>query len=295
MTARADRLRAAVLAAVVVAALVVATGLGLAAAARYLAAPVTDDGLITLLVIGSDAGPPRGGSPLSGARADGLHLVVVSADRQRASILDFQRDSYVPVPGKGTTKINACLNAGPDNCVATLEALVGIDIDHWFLTDFRGLAAGIDAIGGLHLDVEQRLSDPFSGTDLHPGPQLLNGGQALAYSRDRKSRAGGDKGRAAAHSRMLMSLHAQLTAEQPTVTRIAELVGNLRATTVSSAGTDETLRLAYLAMSIPPGNVRAEVADAVGGRAGSASVVFLTDGAHAQFADLRDDGVLVAP
>lgn len=275
-------------------AVLVAATVAAAAAVAYLAAPVRDDGLIVLLVIGSDGGPPRAGSPLS-ARADGLHLLVVSADRQHASILDFQRDSYVPVPGRGRTKINACLNAGPDTCVATIESLTGIDVDHWYATDFRGLAAAIDAIGGLHLDVEQRLKDPFSGTDLQPGPQVVDGGQTLAYTRDRKSRASGDKGRAAAHAKVLQSLHAQLVGEGPSVTRIAELVGYLRATTVSSAETATSLRLALLAMRIPPQNVRSQVADARIGTAGKASVVFLTPTAQAQIADLRDDGILGPP
>ncbi|MBW3672262.1 MAG: hypothetical protein KY432_11400, partial [Acidobacteria bacterium] len=50
------------------------------AAVRYLSAPPGQEGPIVLLVIGSDAGPPRGGDPLTG-RADGLHLLVVSEDR----------------------------------------------------------------------------------------------------------------------------------------------------------------------------------------------------------------------
>lgn len=285
----ASRLRRLAVLAVLAAAAVTATAL--AAGARWFAAPLPGDDPLAVLVIGSDQGPPRSGSPLAG-RADGLHLVVVSPDRRHASILDFPRDLYVPVADGGRTKVNACLVAGPEACVATVEDLTGISVEAYFLTGFRGLAAGIDLVGGLELEVERSLHDPFSGTDLEPGRQRLDGGQVLAYTRDRMSRPRGDIDRSAAHARVLAALHEQVVGERPSVTRIAEYVANLRRTTVSDAGVDLTLRLAYLAARIPPGNVVSEVVDGRLGSAGGASVLFLTDAGRATIADVADDGRL---
>lgn len=277
----------------VAAGLAVVASAAFAAVVGFLAAPVGGDGQIALLALGSDGGPHRAGSPLS-ARADAVHLLVVSPDRRHVSILDFPRDTYVPVPGIGRTKINACLNGGPERCRQAVEKLTGIAVDAWLLTDFRGLQSAIDLYGGLRIDVEQRLRDPFAGTDLHPGPQLLGGGAVLAYTRDRHSRANGDFGRAAAHSRVLTALHRQILGERPSVTRIAELVELLRRTTVSNASPDLELRLAYLALTIPPENVRSAVLDGRSSSAGGASVVVLTDAAHATIADVRADGILGA-
>ncbi len=273
--------------------LAVVASTAFAAVVGFLAAPVGDDGLIALLALGSDGGPHRAGSPLS-ARADAIHLVVISSDRRHVSILDVPRDTYAPVPGRGRTKINACLNRGPQRCVQAVAGLTGIDIDAWFLTDFRGLQSAIDLYGGLRIDVEQRLRDPFSGTDLHPGPQLLGGGAALAYTRDRHSRPNGDVGRTASHSRVLMALHRQILDERPSVTRVAELVELLRRTTVSNATPDLQLRLAYLALTIPPENIRSAVLEGRSSSAGGAYVFVLTPAAQATIADVRADGVLGA-
>ncbi len=273
--------------------LALAAGAALAAVASFLAAPVGSDGMIALLALGSDGGPHRAGSPMS-ARADAIHLLVISSDRRHVSILDIPRDTYVPVPGLGRTKINACLIGGPERCRHAVEELTGIAVDIWLLTDFRGLQSAVDLYGGLRIDVEQRLRDPFAGTDLQPGPQLLGGGAVLAYTRDRHSRANGDFGRTAAHSRVLTALHRQILDERPSVVRVAELVELLRRTTVSNASPDLELRLAYLALTIPPQNVRSIVLDGRSSNTGGASVVVLTDAAHATIADVRTDGILGA-
>lgn len=264
-----------------------------AAVAGLLAAPVGGDGMITLLALGSDAGPHRAGNPLS-ARADAIHLVVISPDRRHVSILDVPRDTYASVPGRGRTKINACLTGGPERCVQAVTGLTGIHIDAWLLTDFRGLQSAIDLYGGLRIDVEQRLRDPFAGTDLQAGPQLLGGGAVLAYARDRHSRPNGDLGRSAAQSRVLMALHRQVLAERPSVTRVAELVELLRRTSVSNASPELELRLAYLALTIPPDNVRSAVLEGRPSSAGGAFVFMLSDAASATISDVRADGVLGA-
>lgn len=268
-------------------ALIVASTTVAWAAERWIAAPVDDDAIV-LLVLGSDAGPNRPGDPLAG-RADGFHLLVVSPDHQHVSIVDVPRDAYVPVPGRGNSKINACLVGGPERCVAAAEGLFGVGVDHWLLTDFQGLAAAIDLYGGLTVDVEQRLQDPFSGTDLQSGPQELDGGQVLAYTRDRKSRPGGDFARTASHSTVLTSLHRQIVSEEPSVTGTAELVEILSSTVVSSMDPGTTLRLAYLSQRIPPENVVTRVLGGVPSSAGGASIVAITDAGRATIADLQDD------
>jgi LCP family protein required for cell wall assembly len=283
------RLLAVVLAVAQVAVLSVATA---TAARRWLAAPLDADDAYVVLVLGSDAGPPRGGSAETG-RADGFHLVVVDADRTTVSILSFPRDSYVEVPGVGRTKINASLVRGPETAVATAEQVTGLDVDDWILTGFHGFIAAIDELGGLSIDVEQRLHDPVgASSDLQPGRQTLTGWQALTYTRDRKSRPDGDFGRAESHARALQAAHAQLVGEAPDVARIMEVVGTLRRHTDTSIRPSRLIRLVALAMTIAPDDVvRARVPGRVG-QAGAASVVHLTDGAQELFRDLREDGVL---
>ncbi|MBW3577706.1 MAG: LCP family protein [Actinobacteria bacterium] len=278
------------------AAAVVATlaGLVLATAAvaaeRLLRAPV-DDGVITLLLLGADEGPYRGGTPLS-ARADAFHLLFVSPDRQHATFVDFPRDAYVPLPGQGRTKINACLASGPDNCVRAVEQNFGVDVDHYLLTDFRGLAYGVEGIGGVEIEVERRLVDAQAEANLQPGRQILDGRQALAFSRARKSRPNGDFGRAGAQARLLTAAHRQVVAGGVGVARAAELAGLVAQTTVTDAPTATLLRYGFAAMTLPPDNVAIVTLPGNVGSAGGASVVFLPDRAYALIRDAADDGVV---
>lgn len=276
----------------VVAQVLLLTAGGALAAKRWVAAPLDGDDDYVLAVIGSDAGPPRSGSALTG-RADAIHIVVVPADRSTVSIVSIPRDAYVPVRGYGTTKINAGLTKGPEAMVGTLEDLTGLDIDDWMVTSFNGFKKGIDALGGLDIDVEQRLNDPRGAhSDLRAGQQVLDGTQALAYTRDRKSRSDGDFGRNRAQAKALEALHAQLRAEVKGPADLLRLAAVARRNTVSSIPPDRLVRLAALAATIPPERVARQQADGYAGWAGRASVVRLTDRAHATFADVRKDGKL---
>lgn len=257
------------------------------AAGRYIVAPM-QDGQYVLLVLGSDTGPPREGSALTG-RADGFHLVVVTADHQHATIISFPRDTWVNVPGMGNTKINASMTLGPETAVRTAEQVSGLEVDDWIVTSFDGLINLVTAMGGVSMDVEQRLTHLWT---IEPGPNLLNGTSALAYLRDRKSRPNGDLDRAEGHGRFMKAVHDQLWRENLSLGRITDLVAALDTYTESSLSTAEMLQLAGVAVRIPPANVQRVRLDARLGTVGDASVVFLTNAGQATLDDIRADGVL---
>ena len=95
---------------------------------------VPAEGKIFVLVIGNDA---RYGNP-DQSRADAIHLVGINIDKMRGGILNFPRDSWVPIPGHGTSKINDALyEGGPQLLAQTLEGLTGIHIDYWVMTGFQ--------------------------------------------------------------------------------------------------------------------------------------------------------------
>lgn len=264
---------------------------GLWASARWIAMPLGGDQPYVLLVLGSDMGPPREGTALEG-RADGFHVLVVAPDRQHVSILSFPRDTWVQIPGAGNHKINDALTYGPERAMATAASLTGLAIDDWIVTTFNGFMTGVDMLGGVEVDVEARLRDAASGTDFQPGPQTLSGPQALAYVRDRHSRAQGDLDRSESHARFLQAIHRKLFTEGVTPARLADLLSTLERTTDTSMSTARLFALGALAMQIPPQNVARVRLDAKVGTAGSASVVRLTDRARATMADLAENGLL---
>ena len=255
-------------------------------------ADAADGRVLTVLLLGSDAGPPRAGDPTRG-RADGFQLLFVSADRQHASLVSVPRDSWVPVSGRGTTRINSCMVSGPQACVSTVESLWGLRVDGWVVTSMWGFADAVNDFGGLVVDITRPVST--GGEDIPTtGLQAINGYQALTWARDRKTRPGGDFTRSRSQAELLAvgqaHLHARGTAEAAQL--VADIV-RLRSTTSFSAA--ELSAYALQAMQLPPGNVRRVGLPARPGWAGAASVVFLEDGAGGIVADAAADGILSSP
>ena len=147
-----------------------------------------------ILLLGSDsrisAGDPSQWE--AGAqRTDAIMIVQVSGDRQEVSVVSIPRDTWVEVPGYGQAKINAAYSyGGPSLTIQTVEQLTGVRIDHFAIADFESFEALTDEIGGvvINLKTPQTLAD----TQFPAGAQRLNGAQALAYTRERKSLPGGD-------------------------------------------------------------------------------------------------------
>ncbi len=247
-----------------------------------------DDDRYTLLVMGSDQGPWRSGSVFDG-RSDALHLISVVPSQGAAAILSFPRDSYVPVPGMGTTRINAALTRGPETAVETVQNLTGLTIDDWIVTGMSTFVRGVDDIGGVEVDVGQSLR--VDNNRIEPGLQQLDGMEALVYGRDRKSRSDGDLGRNRAQAVVLATMHAELVAENPSPLDLAESIAILRRHTVSSIPAARMPILAKVALDIDPAKVVRRQVPSVNANRGGAAVVVLTSGAEALYADLRDDGL----
>lgn len=258
-----------------------------AAAVGIAGRPLADD-RYTVLVLGSDMGPWRSADVLRG-RADAIHLVVVTPSTNSASILSFPRDYYVPVPGMGSTRINAALTRGPDTAVETVQSLTGIEIDDWIVTGMGAFVRGVSLFGGVEVDVPQRLQ--LNEDVIEPGLQRLDGHQTLLYGRDRKNRSDGDLGRNKAQAHTLTLLHEQLVAQDPSLTELMQHVSTLRRTTVSSISPAKMVVLARTALSIDPANVRRKQADGQLSSRGGASVIVPGASAEALYADLLDDGM----
>jgi len=264
----------------------------LAALSVQRAAQAAEGRVLTVLLLGSDAGPPRSGDPARG-RADGFQLLFVSADRQHASLVSIPRDSWVPVAGRGTTRINSCLTAGPATCARTVEALWGLEVDGWVVTSMWGFADAVNDFGGLVLDATRPVSTGGEDID-RVGVQAINGYQALTWARDRKSRPGGDFTRMRSQAELLAigqaHLHARGTAEA--AGQVAAIIRLRSQTSFSDA---ELAAYALQALQLPPGNVRRTGLPARAGWAGPASVVFLEAGAAGIIADAAADGILGSP
>jgi anionic cell wall polymer biosynthesis LytR-Cps2A-Psr (LCP) family protein len=185
------------------------------------------DGACNYLLLGSDS--RAGLSPeqqqqfgtdksLGGAnRADTIMLVHTDPRLQKAIVLSFPRDLWVPIPGRGHDRINTAFEGGLRHGGAHLVAqtvadLTGLQIDHYLYVDLEGFRRTVNTLGGVdmcipsynvntpgdltgtapngdpilvHYDEVGHIADPNSGLNIKPGCQRLDGDQALAYVRAR--------------------------------------------------------------------------------------------------------------
>ncbi|HET7305756.1 MAG TPA: LCP family protein [Segeticoccus sp.] len=141
-----------------------------------------------------------------GQRTDTIMLVHIP-DSGDPTLVSVPRDSYVPIPGYGSNKINAAFSiGGPQLLVKTLEQSTGLRIEGYLEVGFGGFADVVDALGGVRICVPHHMKDPDAGINLKKGCQMLNGRQALGYVRSRHTYADQDFGRQQAQRKFLGAL-----------------------------------------------------------------------------------------
>jgi LCP family protein required for cell wall assembly len=172
----------------------------------------------TILVIGTDARPPdteepgaapseecfeqqsRGEAPhgeceVGQFRADTLMLI--RAGGGAFGKLSIPRDAYAEIPGQSPQEINGAYAFGGARAeIEAVEDFLGIEIDHVAIVDFTGFEDLIDAVGGVVVDVPQKICADISGgagggqggysLRLGKGENTLDGEEALTYARIRE-------------------------------------------------------------------------------------------------------------
>lgn len=152
-----------------------------------------------VLLIGTDARDIQS----ERGRSDTVLLLSLNSSTKQIYLTSFMRDAYVEIPNYGYDKLNsAYAYGGAELLMDTLELNYQISIDDYCMVSFMGFAEIIDAFGGVEItlsdeeaqalniilqsEVNQLAGDDPSA-DLLPqgGTYLLNGKQALSYSRIR--------------------------------------------------------------------------------------------------------------
>jgi LCP family protein required for cell wall assembly len=125
-------------------------------------------------------------SAIAGQRSDTILILHIPANGGRPVLISIPRDSYVPIPGYGSSKINAAFDlGGPKLLAETIQNATGLYISHYMGIGFGGFVSVVNDIGGVRMCLPGPMVDPKAGLDLKAGCQTLDGGQALGYVRTR--------------------------------------------------------------------------------------------------------------
>jgi LCP family protein required for cell wall assembly len=143
----------------------------------------------------------------AGRRTDSIILVHVPQGGGKPALISLPRDSYVPIPGHGSNKINAAFAiGGPGLLVATVEQVTDLRIDGYVEIGFAGFSSVVDSLGGVRICVPFDMNDPKAHINLKKGCQVLNGPNALGFVRARYSDPRGDIGRAERQRQFLAAI-----------------------------------------------------------------------------------------
>jgi len=125
-------------------------------------------------------------SAAGGERSDTILILHIPSGGGKPVLVSIPRDSYVPIPGYGSSKINAAFDlGGPKLLAETIQNDTGLYINHYMGIGFGGFVSVVNAVGGVRMCLPGPMVDPKAGLNLKAGCQTLNGDQALGYVRTR--------------------------------------------------------------------------------------------------------------
>ncbi len=163
---------------------------------------------LTILLMGVDMDQASRGGQWEEGRSDSMILVTLNPTTNTTTMMSLTRDIMVEIAepdgtSSGTIeKLNHSYSYGQaPMAIATIEKMMDITIDRYVEINMDGLVELVDALGGI--EVNNTLGFPISISEYEPvytavvpeGKTLVNGNQALVYSRMRYDDPEGDIGR----------------------------------------------------------------------------------------------------
>lgn len=201
--------------------------------------------ILNLVLIGGD-NPIHGGST-SGFNYDVILVVSYNFKTQESAMISIPRDAYVT---------NACTNKkdkithtgwyGAECLTKSLTNLLGITIDKYMLIDFDGIVKVVDSIGGVNVVVDQRFEEngivngQLELIIIEEGIQELDGNEALAYLRHRRTLEDGVYGRSNHHELFVLAMIDKL-AKPSSWFKISGFMNTIQETVLTNLSGDSLL------------------------------------------------------
>lgn len=136
-----------------------------------------------------ESGPQR--VAVIGSTGEGIYrtdnIMVAKVAEDDLGLLAIPRNTLAEVPSdRGTRDIGGTFSlGGPDLTRRAAAQLTGTEVQHYLTVSGQGVGEIVESMGGVRVDVPEtttgRASIQGSEITLRPGPQMLDGDQALVY------------------------------------------------------------------------------------------------------------------
>lgn len=188
------------------------------------------------------------------SRSDTMLLVRLNPGNDRVSILSIPRDTRVPIPDVGITKINSAnWWGGPDLVTEVVSSTLNdVQIDRYVRVSTGAFRELVDVVDGVEVyvpfamqyeDKTQKLK-----IDLEPGLQKLDGVEAEGFVRFRNNNLG-DIGRAQRQQILLKALQKKM-ANPAMLTRLPQILSVLQKHIDSNLSVGEMLALMQFGLQV---------------------------------------------
>jgi len=197
---------------------------------------INNDGLLNILLIGQDRRPNEGRQ-----RSDCMILCSLNPETKELSMISFLRDLYVQIPGYSDNRLNAAyVYGGFDLIKETFNHNFGVNIDGCLEVDFDSFEQIVDILGGVEIELTSAEAQ-IVGSGATEGFYLLNGEQALTYTRIRKIDS--DFQRTARQRALLNAVFSKM--KNCTLTELMTLVGEILPLMTTDMTDDELMSFAF--------------------------------------------------
>ena len=183
------------------------------------------------------------GTVSSVSRSDVNIVVSVNPNTRQVLLTSIPRDYYVQL--HDTTgykdKLTHAGIYGTDCSIKTIEDLLGIDINYYFKVNFTSLIDIVNALGGVNVYADQSFST-WNGYHFTKGYNKVDGNAALAFVRERKTFANGDRQRGI-NQQALISAMINKCVSMEILTRYTSLLNSLKGSVITNMPTKTMLSL----------------------------------------------------
>lgn len=145
------------------------------------------EGTEAFVIFGGDS---RSGSLGKESHSDSIMIVYVNHDAGTVKVASVYRDCMVHIEGRGYEKItHAHYFGGPELAVSTINENFDLNIEDYVTVNFYNVTELVDLIGGVEIELSEKelaVVQPMEDQKTESGKYLLDGAQALTFSRIRK-------------------------------------------------------------------------------------------------------------
>ena len=163
-------------------------------------------------------------------RSDVNQLLVINPKTHHILIVNTPRDYYVQLAN--TTGLRDKLTHagiyGINKSIETIENLYDIDINHYIRINFDTLINVVDVLGGLDIYSDKAFT-PWTNRKVYinAGWNHLNGKEALAYARERKTYTDGDHHRGRNQQQIIEAIITKLTSTKTFLSKYNSILNTL--------------------------------------------------------------------